>query len=85
MLWKTFLDVDELIVVAICGSRFSGLFGCIVCMQRLWYSYIVARCLFTLDEIKEMCKIQKSELRHLECGEGGQVSSGFWRKSSSVW
>lgn len=31
------------VVVAICGSKVSGLFGCIVCMQRLWYSYIVAR------------------------------------------
>ena len=41
--------------------------------------------LFNQDQIKEICKIQKSELCHLERGEGGKVSSGFWRKSPSVW
>ena len=39
---------------------------------------------FHFSAIKEI-RIQKSELCHLECGEGGKVSSGFWRKGPSFW
>ena len=63
------------VVVAICGSKVSGLFGCIVCMQRMWYSYIVTRWLSSRSNQRNM---QNSETWTLPPWTR-------WRGKSVIW
>ena len=84
--WKEFLDVDELWLQSV-DQKFQGfLAASSVCngfgTPTSWQGDELVQS--RLNQ-RNICKIQKSELCHLERGEGGKVSSGFWRKSPSVW